>query len=71
MHKAKDLRDQSVEDLENLYEDSRKKLFVLRNQAKMEKKNERPHEIKQTRKDIARLLTVMTEKCCQSLIELH
>lgn len=62
MYKAKDLRDQSLEELEAIYQDSCKKLFELVNQAKAEKKREKPHEIGHVRKDIARLLTIMTEK---------
>lgn len=62
MYKAKDLRDQSLEELEAIYDESCRKLFELINQVKSEKKRDKPHEIKHARKDIARLLTVMTEK---------
>lgn len=62
MYKAKELRDQSLEELEATYDETCRKLFELKNQLKMEKKQEKPHEIKHARKDIARLLTVMTEK---------
>jgi large subunit ribosomal protein L29 len=62
MYKAKDLRDQSLDELEAIYDDSCKKLFELINQFKSQKKREKPHEIKHARKDIARVLTVMTEK---------
>jgi large subunit ribosomal protein L29 len=66
MYKAKDLREQSIEELEAIYEDSCKKLFELNNQFKTQKKRENPHEIKHARKDIARLLTVITEKRSQN-----
>lgn len=62
MIKAKDLRNQKIEELEVTYQESCKKLFELNNQFKSEKKREKPHEKKHVRKDIARLLTVMTEK---------
>lgn len=62
MYKAKDLRDQSLDELEAIYDESCKKLFELINLYKTQKKREKPHEIKHTRKDIARLLTIMTEK---------
>lgn len=62
MVNAKDLRDQSIQELEAAYEDACKKLFELVNQFKAQKKREKPHEIKETRKDIARMLTVLTEK---------
>jgi large subunit ribosomal protein L29 len=62
MYKAKDLRDQSIEELEAIYFDSRKVLFSLVNSTKALKKVEKPHEIKNAKKDIARLLTVLSEK---------
>ena len=62
MYKAKDLRDQSIEELEAIYDESCKKLFVLRNELKSQKKHEKPHEIKHVRKDIARVLTVISQK---------
>lgn len=62
MYKAKDLRDQSVDELEAIYDESCKKLFKLVNELKSQKKHEKPHEIKHARKDIARILTVLSEK---------
>lgn len=62
MYKAKDLRDQNIEELEAIYDESCKKLFGLVNELKSQKKREKPHEIKHVRKDIARLLTVISEK---------
>lgn len=62
MYKAKELRDQSIEELEAAYTDSCKRLFELVNQFKAHKKREKPHEIKHARKDIARILTLLTEK---------
>jgi large subunit ribosomal protein L29 len=69
MTKAKDLRDQSLEELEANYDECCKKLFDLKNQAKAEKKFDKPHEMKHLRKEIARLLTVMAEKSHQSLAQ--
>ena len=66
MYKEKNLRDQSIEELEAIYEDSCKKLFELNNQFRSQKKREKPHEIKHARKDIARLLTVLSEKRSQN-----
>lgn len=65
MYKAKDLRDQSIEELEAIYDDSCKKLFALINEMKSQKKREKPHEIRHARKDIARILTIMSEKRCE------
>jgi large subunit ribosomal protein L29 len=66
MYKAKDLRDQSLVELETTYQEACRKLFDLNNSFRGQKKGEKPHEIKHARKDIARLLTVMTEKRQQS-----
>lgn len=64
MYKAKELRDQSLEELQATYDDSCKKLFNLVSQFKSDKKVESRHQIKHTRKDIARILTIITEKKC-------
>ena len=62
MLKAKDLRDQNIDELQATYEDSRKALFQLVNEAKHAKKVEKPHLIREKKKDIARLLTIIHEK---------
>lgn len=62
MYKAKDLRDQSINELEATYKECAKQLFDLTNQYKGLKRNDKPHEIKNLHKDIARLLTVISEK---------
>ncbi len=45
MYKAKELRDQSLEELEATYDEVCKKLFELNNQFKAQKKRDKPHEI--------------------------
>jgi len=63
MYKAKELRDQSIEELEAIYTDSCKQLFQLNNKRATEKSSDNaPHEAKHVRKDIARLLTIISEK---------
>ncbi len=62
MKKAKELRDLSLDELEANYTDTQKELFHLTNEIKQTKKMEKPHLPRQKRKEIARLLTVMTEK---------
>lgn len=62
MTKASVYRDQTIEELQASCEDARKELFLLVNQNKQTKKMDKPHLIRQKRKDIARLLTVITEK---------
>jgi large subunit ribosomal protein L29 len=62
MGKAKEFRDMSVEELQALYQDSCHSLYHLINELKKTKKIEKPHLIKEKKKDIARLLTIITEK---------
>jgi large subunit ribosomal protein L29 len=62
MHKAKDLRDMAIEELEATFTETRKELFQLHNEMQQTKKIEKPHLLRQKRKEIARMLTVMTEK---------
>ncbi|CDZ80470.1 50S ribosomal protein L29 [Candidatus Rubidus massiliensis] len=62
MSKAKDLRDLSSEELENSCQEARKELFQLVNENKMNKKTEKPHLIREKKKEIARMLTIMHEK---------
>lgn len=62
MYKAKNLRDQSVEELKVMYDQSCKELYELNSQLKSQKNREKPHQTRHVRKDIARLLTVMTAK---------
>lgn len=71
MYKAKDLRDQSLEELEVTCQEARRRLFDLNNQFKAHKKREKPHELRVARHDIARLLTVMTEKCREKENQVH
>ncbi len=60
--KAKDLRDQSLEELNAQYDDCCKDLFHIVNQSKQATKLEKPHLLRQKRKNKARILTVMREK---------
>lgn len=62
MLKAKDLRDQSIEELQATYEDKCKELFGLKNDLQHAKKLDKPHLIRQTRREIARLLTMINQK---------
>ncbi len=62
MSKAKDFRDMSAQELVALQNEKQKELFHLVNQYKLSKKLEKPHLIKQIKRDIARMLTVLTEK---------
>ncbi len=60
--KAKDLRDQSIDELEASLVDTKKELFELRNEQKRTRKLEKPHLLKEKKKDIAKLNTIIREK---------
>ena len=60
--KAKELRDQSVEELEAMLEDLKKEKYKNINELRLSKKNEFPHLNLQIRKKIARILTILKEK---------
>lgn len=62
MIKAQDLRDQSIDDLEASLVDIKKELFELRNEQKRTRKLEKPHLLKEKKKDIAKLNTIIREK---------
>jgi large subunit ribosomal protein L29 len=62
MAKAKELRTQSKEELKALYQDLSKELFQLRNEMKMTRKIEKPHLVRSTKKDRARVMTVLREQ---------
>lgn len=61
MAKAKDLRNQSKEELKALYQDLSKELFQLRNEMKVSRKIEKPHEVRRKKKLRARVMTVLRE----------
>jgi large subunit ribosomal protein L29 len=62
MAKVNDFRDMSLDELADTHGDLLKTKFETVNAAKLEKKYAKPHLLKQTKKDIARLLTVKREK---------
>lgn len=62
MRKPSELRDLSVDELDAQYVDARKELFHLVNELKRTKKIEKPHLLREKRKEIARMLTIKTEK---------
>lgn len=61
MLKSKELMDQSIEQLEDLELQTREQLFHLINE-KRTGKLEKAHEVSHKRKDIARVLTVLSAK---------
>lgn len=58
---AKELRELSVEELNNKLDDCKEELFNLRFQ-QVRNMIENPKRFKQLKKEIARILTVLTEK---------
>lgn len=62
MLQAKDLRQEAVEELQAMAEEIEREIFEIRNELKMNRKIEKPHLLKEKRKDRARILTIMTEK---------
>ena len=60
--KAKELRDQSVEELQAKAEEINRELFELKSKLGLEKKLDHPHLIKVNRRNRARILTVLREK---------
>ena len=62
--KASELRDQTLEDLQDKERDLAEQLFALRLQ-KVTGQLEKPHRVQQVRKDLARVLTVLREKSAQ------
>jgi large subunit ribosomal protein L29 len=59
--KASQMRDQTVEDLRDKERDLCEQLFALRLQ-KVTGQLEKPSRVRELRKDLARLLTVLREK---------
>ncbi len=59
--KEKNLRDLSVEELKAMSLDLERKVFDLRNQLSMNRKLEKSHLLKATRRENARVLTILTQ----------
>lgn len=55
-------KDQSVEELKALYQELSRDIFELRNEISINKKIEKPHLVKQKKRQRARLLTVLRQK---------
>ena len=59
--KATELRNKSGEELESMLESLKSELFNLRFQLAINQL-ENPHKIKETKKEIARVMTIIAEK---------
>ena len=62
MTMIKELRDLSAEELEVQLEDLHQEVFLLRNELKATRKLDKPHLLREKRRDRARVLTLMTER---------
>lgn len=62
MLKIEEIRDLSTEELEVTLRDLRAESFKLSNEFKHAEKNAKTHLIRETKKSIARVCTVMNEK---------
>jgi large subunit ribosomal protein L29 len=62
--KAQELRDQTVEELRDKERDLAEQLFALRLQ-KVTGQLEKPARVRQVRKDLARVMTILHEKSVQ------
>ena len=62
MLKMKDLEHKSGEELEAQYEDLCREIFNLSNELRMSKKLAHPHQLKEKKKDRARVLTALRQK---------
>ncbi len=62
MANAKELKSQSSEELNALYQDLSKELFHMRNEMKITRKMEKPHLVRIKKKDRARVMTVLRER---------
>lgn len=60
--KKKELKDQSVKELLAQVHDLDREVFQLRNELATQRKLEKPHLIKEKRKQKARVLTILTQK---------
>ena len=62
MAKVKELRDQTVEELKMQHQDLSRELFHMRNEIKVTRKMEKPHLVREKKKDRARVMTILREK---------
>ena len=62
MTKAKDLRALSDEELNAKCQDFKKEVFQLRCHAMLRKDDLKPHKLKELRKNVARVLTIQSER---------
>ena len=62
MLKAKDLINQSEEELKVQHEDLNREIFELTNELRISHKLDKPHELPEKKRDRARVLTILRKK---------
>lgn len=62
MQKIEEIRGQSVEELEANIIQLQKDLFELTNEFRLNKKSEKPHLMREKKREIARIKTIIREK---------
>ncbi len=62
MTKAKDLRNESDEQLNSMIADGEKELFDYKNKLALSHKVEKSHCIREKRRDVARIKTILAER---------
>jgi len=62
MAKSKNLNELTIDELKAMSKDLDREVFQLRNELSTQRKLEKPHQIKEKRKDKARVLTMLTQK---------
>lgn len=60
--KKTELKEQSVVELNAQLRDLDREIFLLRNELSIQRKLEKPHLLKEKRKNKARILTILTQK---------
>lgn len=62
MPASKELKTKSQQELQQQLEQLQRQLLRLRNEKQLSKRLEKPHQLRATRKEIARIHTLMTER---------
>ncbi len=60
--KKEEIKDQSVQELKSLYHDLSKDIFQLKNELAVARKLEKPHLLRNKKKERARALTFLRQK---------
>jgi large subunit ribosomal protein L29 len=67
--KKKELKDQSAKELHARLMELDREIFALRNELATQRKLDKPHQIREKRKDKARILTILTQKNRNEAVE--